>query len=58
MDMKVITNEHTKIAIIDDFPSKVEDPPPIALAAQTSVSSKSADLTTWHRRRCSDTHTG
>jgi hypothetical protein len=47
IDMKVITNEHAKIAIINHFPSKGEDPPPIALAAHMFISS--TDLTTWHR---------
>ena len=48
MDMKVIANEHAKIAFVDSFPSEGDDPPPMALAATSSTAT--ANLTMWHQR--------
>ena len=47
MDMKVIVNEHVKIAFMDNFPLEGDDLPPMALAASSSTAT--ADLTTWHQ---------
>ena len=48
IDTKVVTNEHAKVAFVNNFPSESDDPPPMALAATSSTAI--ADLTTWHRR--------
>ena len=47
MDLKVIMSEHVKIAFIDSFLSEGDNPPPMALAATSSIAT--ADLITWHQ---------
>ena len=50
IDTKVVTNEHAKVAFVNNFPSEGDDPPPMALAATSSTAI--ADMTTWHQRLC------
>ena len=48
MDIKVSTNESTRLATVPTFPSEGEEAPAFALTARAKPSS--ADLQTWHRR--------